>query len=248
VGYTFNALPGDSFVMGRNPFWPMLERTPEPALRFGRLEFRGKRPELEALIGECLMAWPQVDAELGLFFGQLLAMPSASMVAVFQTLRRSSNQRDAIATAADITLKDSADDRLLVYSLLDVHKSIEAERNAIAHGHYGICDLHPDILVWMNTETYIDYHMMFLTGAWIKATREKEGNEFARRLFYYRNSDLERLLKDIDYLSKMWVDAINWLRSPMDIPGPFARETKYRQLCDQPRIAEALQIRRQKNS
>jgi len=120
--------------------------------------------------------------------------------------------------------------------------------NAIAHGHYGICDLHPDILVWMNTETYIDYHMMFLTGAWIKATREKEGNEFARRLFYYRNSDLERLLKDIDYLSKMWVDAINWLRSPMDIPGPFARETKYRQLCDQPRIAEALQIRRQKNS
>ena len=102
---THQCASGDFFVMGRNPFWPILERTPEPNLRFGQLEFRGKRPELEALVGECLMAWPQVDAELGLFFGQL-AMPSAPMIAVFQALRRSSNQREAIATAADITLKD----------------------------------------------------------------------------------------------------------------------------------------------
>ena len=141
-----------------------------------------------------------------------------------------------------------AEDRHLVYALLDVHKSIEAERNAIAHGHFGIFDLEPDILVWMNTETYIDYYMLFITGAWFKATREKEGAEFARKLYYYRKSDLERLLKDIDYLSNLWKEAINWLRSDRLLSGKFGRETKYRQLCDQPRIAEALRIRRQKNS
>jgi hypothetical protein len=50
---------------------------------------------------------------------------------------------------------------MLVTALLDVHKSIESERNAICHGFFGVNETFPDILLWITTDTYIDFKSRF---------------------------------------------------------------------------------------
>jgi hypothetical protein len=82
------------------------------------------------------MIWPPAEAEMALVLGLLLGAENAAAMAVFQSLRRSSSQREAIAEAGKIRLPPSDQD--LLNAVLNVHKSIEAERNALAYGHFGM--------------------------------------------------------------------------------------------------------------
>ena len=63
-----------------------------------------QRPEHFAVVGKCLAAWPHVEAEMALMLGQLLGADNTAVMAVFQALRRSSVQRDAILEAARVSL------------------------------------------------------------------------------------------------------------------------------------------------
>src|SRR5262249_32223623 len=84
----------------------------------------GARPELERLICACIMMWPFVEAEMAVALGLLLEAKTDTALAVFESLRRSSAQRDAIATAAEVAL--NARDRELLSAVLNIHKAIEA--------------------------------------------------------------------------------------------------------------------------
>jgi hypothetical protein len=85
--------------------------------------------------------------------GQLLGVQHAPALAVFQSLRRSSAQRDAISGAAAVALTDDVGRKLLT-AILNVHKAVEAELNAFAHGHFGCCNTFSDGLLWMSSGDY----------------------------------------------------------------------------------------------
>ena len=72
------------------------------------------------------MGWPFVEMELALILGQLLGSPSEAAIAVFQIIRRSTTQRDAIYEAGMHTL--NPDDKDLLKAILAVEQSIESER------------------------------------------------------------------------------------------------------------------------
>jgi hypothetical protein len=185
------------------------------------------------------MSWPVVESEMALLLGQLLGINSEAALAVFETLRRSTAQRDAISAAAVIVL-DSKDLELLT-AMLDVHKSIEAERNSLAHGHFGIFDKKPDILLWITARDYILLKAKLHLAHVVATTALMD--DFASRLSFFRLDDLRKIFESIEYCGHMWPQAINWLQSRMPL-----RAELYRQLCDQPRIAQALVTLRQKNS
>lgn len=224
--------------MSRQPFFPLLERH-----RGGKLEIGthtiGRRPELEAIIGHCLTVWPTVEAELALTLAQLLGAENDAVLAVFQTIRRSTAQREAVQAAAEATL-ESADLELLT-AMLDVHKSIETERNFLAHGHLGTYSLLPEIIVCATTRAYVR------VKAKVNLANVKRVGpvyqEFLDDVFVYRKEDLEAVRDGALYCGNMWVDAIRWLRAR--IPQ---RDELYRQLCGQSRIAQALATIRQKNT
>jgi hypothetical protein len=113
----------------------------------------GKRPHLESLVGHCLMAWPGVEAEMALALGQILGANNTAAIAVFQQIRRFSNQRDIFQEAARASL--NAQDQELIGAILNVHKSAESERAPLAHGHFGVANNIPDGLIWMNTSDYV---------------------------------------------------------------------------------------------
>lgn len=85
--------------MARQPFKPFADKHPGGMIDIGTRAV-AQRPELFALVGKCLVSWPHIEAEMALALGALLGADNDAALAVFQILRRSSNQRDAISAAA----------------------------------------------------------------------------------------------------------------------------------------------------
>ena len=218
--------------MPRQPFTPLRKKHPGGNITIG-ISASGERAELEAIIAKCLMAWPIAESELGLTLGQLLGIGSEAALAVFSTLRRSTAQREAVSAAAEVTLRQDPDDLTLLTAMLDVHKSVEAERSALAHGHFGTFDKVPEVILWTTTAAYVQLKAKLHLASMIFTDEIRD--DLFLRIYYYRKEDLQKIYEDILYCAAMWPDAINWLRS-----RPPQRETLYRQLCSQSRIAQAL--------
>jgi hypothetical protein len=225
--------------MARQPFFPVFARNKGGTIELG-IQVLGKLPEFETIIGRCLMAWPVVQAELALCLGQLLGIVSEATLAVFQTLRRSTAQRSAVWAAASHGGLDKQGQEL-VAAMLDVHRSIEKERVALAHGHFGFYEKTPDIILWTTTINYVQLKAKVHLANVVQTPEMKA--ELIKQIQFYRKEDLEEVHQSIVYCGQMWVDAINWLRS-----YPPRRDELYRQLCDQPRIRQALENIRRKNN
>lgn len=224
--------------MPRRPYTPYRIRHRGGNITFGTTVI-GERPELEKLISHCLIAWPIAESELGLTLGQLLGIGSEAALAVFTILRRSMTQRDAIFAAAETVLNEQ--DLELMSALLDVHKSIEAERTSLAHGHFGVADVLPDGILWTTANDYVQLKAKIHLANMVLT--DDMMDDLVRRVFYYKKDDLVAIYNDIEYCTSMWPEAINWLRARQPL-----RDQLYRQLCDQPRIARALATLRQKNN
>jgi hypothetical protein len=225
--------------MPRQPFKPFADRNRGGQIDIGTRAIT-QRPELFALVGKCLVSWPHIEAEMALVLGALLGADNAAALAVFQTLRRSSAQRDAILEAAKAALHGT--DQELITATLNVHKSIEAERNALAHGHLGIYSLMPDGIVWMATADYTAFKATIVLQGDTRHTDERR-DQLNSCLSYYKAPDLQSIADDIEMVGWLWSDMIAYLRELR----PERRAELYHQLCNQPRIAQELEkLRREK--
>jgi hypothetical protein len=191
------------------------------------------------LIAQCVTAWPTVEIEMTMILGHLLGTKSAATIAVFEQLRRSSAQRDAIMAAANIVLDEM--DRELLSASLNAHKAIESERNAFAHGHFGTSLRLPDCLIWMSSTDYIPTRSNIVLANLIPNV-----SEMAKNIYAYRLDDLKKVFSDIDWLIDHWVKLLEYLRLPAGELGTRGKE--YRRLCGQPHIARELEILRRKNN
>ena len=95
----------------------------------------GERPAFAEIIGRCVSIWSYVDNEIGGLFGILLGTDSEAAQRVFLVLRRWSNQQEALNAAAGGKL--SGDEMALYQAVISDYKSLESERNALAHGCLG---------------------------------------------------------------------------------------------------------------
>lgn len=80
-------------------------KNPPANLNVGARRAIGALPSLEALVGNCLMAWPNAEAEMALALGQLLGVKQhTAAIAVFQIVRRFTTQRSIMEEAAKVSL------------------------------------------------------------------------------------------------------------------------------------------------
>jgi hypothetical protein len=227
------------FVMGRQP----LVRTISPHrayhanLRFGVSAIM-KRPESSKLIGDCMAKWSYIETEMAVVLGILLKTESTALLAVFQILRRSSSQREAIEEAAKTALESHHQD--LLTAILNVHRAIEADRNFLAHGIIGECDEVPDGILWIQPSDIMALRIRFHLEHDFEFS-EQERKDLADKAYVYRNSDLQRIGNDVHDLWDIWFE----FRSIAHYPT--ASGEGYRRLCDRPRIAQEL-ARRQSGS
>jgi hypothetical protein len=222
--------------MGRQPYLSLGPTPTSMDYQIGT-QIARKRPELEALIGACLMAWPTIEVEMALVLGHLLGAKDTAALAVFQILRRSSNQRDAISAAAEASLNPA--DKELVTAVLNIHKSIEAERNALAHGHYGFTKHLPHHILWMDSRDYLQMQvdMALKPGASWSADKN---DKFLSQLWVYKKEDLQTIHTDIMEMGFRWFELLKYLRrSPTK--DARVRAAAYRKLCAQVRISQELE-------
>ena len=216
--------------MPRQPFLAFFEKKRGGLFEIGA-DVLGKRPELELLIAKCLMAWPMAEAEMATLLAQLLGVSKTNeaVLAVYQSLRRSTAQYAAISEAANIVITEPKD-RELLDLILNVHKSIEAERNALTHGHFGTYSLLPDGIIWMNNKTYVD------TRTQAELIDPSLGRDFIERMYssvsIYKARDFEMIFTDIKNLGYYWHNFSRLLR--LEDSTPHAE--LYRQICEEFRI------------
>jgi hypothetical protein len=225
------------FAMPRQPFAPFYIPNPLGSIAVGTTVL-GTRPKLETIVAKCLMAWPIAESEMALFLGQLLGIGNEPAVAVFQTLRRATAQRDAIEAAAKVALNTV--DFELVTAMLNVHKSAEAERTALSHGHFGTSDMLPDGLLWMTTRDYVEIKVKMAGDVVLHAALRQE---LISRMFVYKENDLQLIYGEIADCANMWSQGVNYLRSRAP-----RRAELYHRLSNQLRIAPVLARIRQKNT
>jgi len=127
-------------------------------------------------------------------------------------------------------------------------RSIEAERNALAHGRFGGSDQIKDGIAWINP--------MHLTRHTVSITRTGVTDEAMQWLrdhtYVYELADLETIARDTQDLYNQ-IEAFAGYVWAMFDPAPDRdswRAARYPQLCSAPRIAQALtQLREsQKNT
>lgn len=192
------------------------------------------RPEFCAAIGKCIALWGQVDNEMGNLLGLLLGTESDAALEVFLSLRRSSGQKDALNAASKHKLK--GDDLLTFRALMRVYSSLEAERNALAHGCFGISDDDPSVLYWVDIKDHVHFQVEVLS-------KESKGDVSADRharlkenMFVYRVADLQSLY---DQMKELWWALFyfnGYLRAPANA-GRIAELTKLRTF---PQVSRAL--------
>ncbi len=227
--------------MPRQPYLKCASHKVETEISIGP-DAIGQRPEIETLIGYALTTWPHVEAEMALFLGESIGTENAATLAVFQALRRSSSQREAISAATNVLLDDQGKE--LVSAILTVHKAIEADRNALAHGHFGASSAVNDGILWVDTNEYIKMRLFFAlnpTPHWDEPLKR----EYLSNVWVYKAKDVEKILSNIQELGSIWFNGIDYLSLE---PGSALRAEKYQLLSNRPHIAEALKHIRQKNT
>jgi hypothetical protein len=227
--------------MPRQPFLPFLLKNRNGQFHVGTHALR-QRPDIELFIANCLMAWPPAEAEIAVLLAHLLgAEQSEAALAVYQSLRRSSAQRDALSEAARFTLSDA--DQELLSAVLNAHKTIESERNALTHGHFGIYSLLLDGVVWMDTKAYIDTKVRSELGH--QVMNEEFLTKMYSKVYVYKVPDLETIFEDIKDIADIWNKFTHYLGVHQNLS---LSSGLYLQLCARPRIARELAILRQKNT
>ena len=163
-------------------------------------------------------------------------------VAVYPSLRAGRVRQDAINAAANTVL--SGDVLELYRAIVDFQKSVEAQRNDLAHGCYGTMDAIPDGVLLMEAQHVANFMLDFWnkiehstpTGPPIPTSsqdREQIREQNLDRMFVYNEKDIKQLLADIEALWRTLGSFIYFLRNskPREI---------YDRLCNEPHVKAAL--------
>jgi hypothetical protein len=203
----------------------------------------GRRPILEAAIAKCVMAWPYVENGIAVLLGFLLKAENDAALAVFHSLRRSSAQYSAVSEAAAATLNDP--DQKLLSAVIRITQSTESLRNDLVHGHFGDVTNIPDGILWIKTNDYVRFvikahlHHVPMSGDVLQ--------QFYSKVSVYKLPALVKIHSEINELIQIWFNLLEYLRLRTMSADVELVDAVYQRLCGQPRIAQALEIQRQRD-
>lgn len=199
----------------------------------------GRRPELAALVGQCIEAWNNIELQMGLALGALLKAESQAAVEAFLAIRRSGSQKDVIASVARVQL--TGQDLEVCLALLTLYAG-ETSRNDLAHGIYGCSDDDPDVLLW----TSIADHGNFLINIYAAEHRgelvEDPHDQLREKMWVYTKADLERALADLKELCQ----ATQWFHLRHKSRGEES-SLALKRMLRMPQVVEAVARLKRKN-
>jgi hypothetical protein len=160
-----------------------------------------ERPELAALIGECIAFWSRVEAQLAIMLSAIMKAETGITAAVFLSIRNSRAQREALTAAAQVGLKDR---ELEMFSAIAiVYQSLDSQRTDLAHGLFALSDDLPDALLWIDSKHFTHHHIESLSetrsDSFLGQLAKDAGSEekLREKFFVYRKDDFISLRDEI---------------------------------------------------
>jgi len=158
------------------------------------------RPELAALVGQCIAMWSDVELQMALSLGAILKTNSDAAVALFLAIKTSKTQRDALSVVAPLLLR--GDDLDAFEALLSVYEGLEKQRNALAHGLFGVSDAIPDALLWSDMQDHANFLINVYLNEYKGEPLPDPHQKLRKDMFVYERQDLEELLCNLMELQK----------------------------------------------
>jgi len=219
------------------PRQPLIKRYPHVRPTFGP-GFLEDRPKAAALVARCIALWTEVETEEARLLATMLRANTEPAIALFLTLQSSRIQFAALDAVAGVVLNDG--DFELFSALMKYRESVEKERNALAHGCFGGSTEIAEGVAWIDPR-HLTQHTIR-----VNATRvTDEAMDWIRgKTFVYELADFETIARDIENLHDQLSFFIGYLVS-RHLEPPMTdewRAQRYRQLCAEPRIAQALAL------
>jgi hypothetical protein len=183
--------------MPRKPFVQVAKPGTSYAIGPGQIN---SRPELASLVGQCIAMWADIELQMGLSLGAILKTNSEAAVALFLAAKTSRAQRDSLAAVARLLL--TGDDLDAFEALMTIYVSLEKQRNALAHGLFGISDALPDALLWCDMQNHANYLINAYLAVYQGKPLADPNAKLREYMFVYTRRDLEELLRDLTELQK----------------------------------------------
>lgn len=215
--------------MPRQPFL----RTDPGAHYYINQNCMADRPEMASTIARCLLTWSLVDVEMSLILAALLDTRSDAAVAVYLSLQNARAQRDALSSAAAISL--SGEDLALFNAILALHKASSGDRNDLAHGIFGVVSNKSDQLIWCPSAKFAAWMTRANQKAWNLESDPDPHAPLRNELFIYTKSDLEAIFSQFSFVFDV-VSRMHMALSPVQASRDFGRQW----LLAQPQIQAEL--------
>src|SRR5262249_43640514 len=142
------------------PRQPLMYVKPNTKVRFAANAL-GERPELAALVGECIALWSQVEAQISVLLSAIMKAETAITAAVFLSIRNSRAQREALTAAAEIGL--SGRELEMFRAIAIVYQSLDSQRADLAHGVFAVGEDIPDGILWIDSSAFAEHSLDFWT-------------------------------------------------------------------------------------
>lgn len=190
-------------------------------------------PKFHIAFAKCIMLWSIVDTKTAELLSGLMGTHSPAMIEVFQTLRRATNQTQALASAAhrynfEPGVREGFD------AMLTLYKSLEAQRNDLAHGIFGIVYGHEDeFLIRCDPRGYT--HAVIVPTVPADESRESQ-EDWMDALSFYRLKDLETLHDEMHWFHLTMLSLIRSCQWPRQ-----GHEEQFLQRCAEPLLAGLVQ-------
>lgn len=183
--------------MGRQPFLSVYR----PGMSFGiGPGCLAQRPHLAGLIGQCIAMWNDAELQMALSLGAILKVNSDAAVALYLAIRTSRTQRDAMSAVARLLL--SKEDLEVFEAVLSVYGSLEKQRNALAHGLFGVADDLPDAVLWSDIQDHANFLINLYNKEYQNITVADPHEKLRRDMYVYTRSDLQELLGQLTDLQR----------------------------------------------
>lgn len=214
------------------PKQPFLRRQPD-AHYYINQKCMADRPEMASVIARCLTTWSLTDIEMSLILAALLDTRSDAAVAVYLSLQNSRAQRDALRSAAAISL--AGEELALFNATLAIHQASNGDRNDLAHGIFGVVSNKTDQLIWCPSAKFAAWMTRANQKAWNLETDPDPHAPLRRELFIYTKNDLEDMFGQFSFV----FDVCSRMHMAIS-PTPGSRDFGRQWLLAQPQVQAEL--------
>jgi hypothetical protein len=178
------------------PRQPFQKKFPGARITIGP-DCLGARPRAASLIAQCICWWTEVELQTALLLARMLRANTEPVVALYFSLTNERAKREALMSIAESVFLD--DDLGIFNAIIGLKKSLESQRNDLAHGLFGITDRDEEGVAWISTKDRIQHLIwtdQLVNPPW-SLIRDGQIIAATEAASFYTISDLETLLTEM---------------------------------------------------